>query len=280
ALARVVNYAEWAARDQGDFRIALDHRTGDARAIIRDVLARAPRGAILSTEQVHDLLACYGIDIWTWVNVHSREEAIAAGEQFGWDVVLKAGSEHFRARPDLAHVWRGITDAESMGSAWDDLTKWTGMRRDTTFFVQRHAPDGIPVSFSATEDPLFGPLVSFGLAGAPSELLGDRSYGIPPLTDVDAQSMIRNLKSAPLLYGYRGSDPVDVAGIQDIILRLAALKDDLPEVAELDLEPVLIGTQGFTALSARAKVIPSEDRRGEWYVRRLSQPAASGDTLS
>ena len=280
ALARVVNYAEWAEKDPGEFRISLDHRTGDARELIRNVLAKAPRGAILSTEQVHDLLACYGIDIWTWVNVHSRDEAVEAGEQLGWDVVLKAGSEHLRARPDLAHVWRGIDNAEEMGEAWDDLTSWTGMRRDTTFFVQKHAPDGIPLSFSATEDPLFGPLVSFGLAGAPSELLGDRAYGIPPLTDVDAESMIRNLKSAPLLYGYRGSDPVDVGAVQDIILRLAALKDDLPEVAELDLEPVLAGPDGFTALSARAKVIPSEDRRGEWYARRLSQPAASGDTLS
>ena len=280
ALARVVNYAEWAAKDQGEFRIAYDHRTGDARALIRDVLVKAPRGAILSTEQVHDLLACYGINIWTWVNVHDRVEAIAAGEQLGWDVVLKAGSEHFRSRPDLAHVWRGIHNAESMGEAWDDLTSWTGMRHETTFFVQRLAPEGIPVSFSATEDPLFGPLVSFGLVGAPSELLGDRSFGIPPLTDIDAESMIRNLKSAPLLYGYRGSEPVHVASIQDIILRLAALKDDLPEVAELDLEPVLIGTEGFTAVSARAKVVPSEDRRGEWYVRRLSQPASSGDTLS
>ena len=123
----------------------------------------------------------------SWINVHSREEAIAAGEKLGWDVVLKAGSEHLRARPDLIHIWRDVTDAEHMAEAWDNLTSWTGMRSDTRFFVQAAAPDGIPVSFSVTEDPLFGPLVSFGLAGAPSELLGDRSYGIPPLTDGDAK---------------------------------------------------------------------------------------------
>ncbi len=210
ALARVVNYAEWAAKDHGDFHIALDHRTGDARALVRQVLSAAPRGAILSTDQVHALLACYGIDLWTWINVHSRDEAIAAGEKLGWDVVLKAGSEHLRTRPDLAHVWRNIRSADEMGEAWDELTTWKGMRKDTKFFVQRAAADGIPVSFSVTEDPLFGPLVSFGLAGAPSELLGDRSYGIPPLTDLDAEAMIRDLRSAPLLYGYRGSDAVDV----------------------------------------------------------------------
>jgi acyl-CoA synthetase (NDP forming)/RimJ/RimL family protein N-acetyltransferase len=280
ALARVVNYSEWAARDHGDFHLALDHRTGDARDLVREVLQLAPRGAILSTEQVHDLLACYGIDMLPWINVHNREEAIAAGEKLGWDVVLKAGSEHLRSRPDIAHVWRGIRDAGEMGDAWDQLTGWKGMRKDTKFFVQRVAPEGIPVSFSVTEDPLFGPLVSFGLAGAPSELLDDRAYGIPPLTDLDAAAMIRNLRSAPLLFGYRGSDPVDVDGLQDIIVRLAAMKDDLPEIAELDLEPVSVHPGGFTVLSARAKVMPSADRRGEWYVRRLSQPAPSGDTLT
>lgn len=280
ALARVVNYAEWAARDHGEFHIALDHRTGDARALVRQVLSAAPRGAILSTEQVHALLACYGIDLWTWINVHTKEDAIAAGEKLGWDAILKAGSEHLRTRPDLAHIWRGIRNADDMGEAWDDLTSWTGMRKDTRFFVQKAAPDGIQVSFSVTEDPLFGPLVSFGLAGAPSELLDDRSYGIPPLTDMDAETMIRNLKSAPMLYGYRGSEPVDVDALQDIIVRLAAMKDDLPEIAELDLEPVSVNAEGFTALSARAKVVPSADRRGEWYVRRLSQPASAGDTLA
>ncbi len=280
ALARVVNYAEWAAKDHGEFHIALDHRTGDARALVRQVLAAAPRGAILSTDQVHALLACYGIDLWTWINVHSREEAIDAGEKLGWDVVLKAGSEHLRTRPDLAHIWHNIRSADEMGEAWDELTTWKGMRKDTKFFVQRAAADGIQVSFSVTEDPLFGPLVSFGLAGAPSELLGDRSYGIPPLTDLDAEAMIRDLRSAPLLYGYRGSDAVDVDVLQDIIVRLAAMKDDLPEIAELDLEPVLVHGKGYTALSARAKVVPSADRRGEWYVRRLSQPASLGDTLA
>src|SRR5690606_29913950 len=230
ALARAVNYAEWASRDHGEYHVAAEHRSGDAKALIRDVLTIAPRGAVLSTEQVHYLLSCYGIDLWTWINVHNKEEAIAAGEKLGWDVVLKAGSEHLRARPDLAHVWRGIHDAEDMATAWDAMHTWTGIRADTTFFVQRSAPGGVQVAFRATEDRLFGPLVSFGIAGAPSELLGDRTYGIPPLTDVDARAMISGIRAAPLLYGYRGSDPVDVAGLEDIVLRLAALKDDLPEV--------------------------------------------------
>ncbi|WP_293783031.1 acetate--CoA ligase family protein, partial [uncultured Aeromicrobium sp.] len=280
ALARAVNYAEWASRDHGTYHDSEQYRTGDAKTLIRNVLELAPRGAVLSTEQVHFLLSCYGIDLWTWIIVHSREEAIAAGESLGWDVVLKAGSERLRARPDLAHVWRGIHDAQDMTEAWDSMTTWSGVGDDTTFFVQRSAPEGVPVSFKAVEDPLFGPLVSFGLAGAPSELLDDRTYGIPPLTDVDAEQMVRGVRAAPMLFGYRGSPAVDVDGLRDLILRIAALKDDLPEVAELDLEPVSATTDGFYALSARAKVVPSNDRRGEWYVRRLSRPVSSGDTLN
>ena len=83
-----------------------------------------------------------------------------------------------------------------------------------------------------------------------------------------------------MLFGNRGSPAVDVDGLRDVILRIAALKDDLPEVAELDLEPVSATPNGFVALSARVKVVPSNDRRGEWYVRRLSKPVTSNDTLT
>jgi len=280
ALARVVRYAEWAARDHGEFHVADDHRQGDARQIVREALAQAPRGAVLSTQQVQDLLACYGIDMLTWINVHDVDAAVAAGEELGWDVVLKAGSEHLRSRPDLAHVWREIHSADDMRRAWTTLTSWTGIRKGTKFFVQKSAPDGVQVSYSVMEDELFGPLVSFGLAGPPSDLLGDRAYGIPPLTDVDAADMVSQLRSAPLLFGYKGSDPVDVAAIQDVIVRLAAMKDDLPEIAELDLEPVTVHPGGIIALSARAKVVASADRRPEWYVRRLSEAANAGDTLA
>ena len=280
ALARVVTYAEWKARDHGDFHLGTEYRSGDARALVRDALRRAPRGAVLSTDQVHDLLACYGIDLLTWINVHDCDEAVAAAESLDWDVVLKAGSEHLRQRPDLAHVWREIRNPDDMLRAWDTLTSWNGIRKDTKFFVQKSAPDGVQVSYSVIEDPLFGPLVSFGLAGAPSDLLGDRAYGIPPMTDSDAADMVSNLRAAPLLFGYRGSDPVDVAAVQDVLVRLAAMKEDLPEIAELDLEPVSVHADGLTALSARAKVVPSTDRRGEWYVRRLSRPASTGDTLT
>lgn len=279
ALARVVNYASWAGREAGNHTRSDDHDPAAAQAMVTEVLELAPRGALLSTEQAHVLLGHYGIDLWTWKSVHSLDEAIAAAEDLGWGVVLKGASEWLRSRPDLAHVWRNINDEKGMTEAWDDLVSLVGDFRDTRLIVQRMSPPGVPLSFRAIEDPLFGPLVSFGLAGAPSELLGDRGYGIPPLTDADADRMIADLRASPLLHGYRGSSPTDVEAIQRIILQIAALKDDLPEVAEVDLEPVMAHPSGVTVLSARIKIVPTSETRSESYVRRLSRPSGLGDTL-
>ena len=277
ALARVVNYAEWAAtrprrvphRARPPHGRCAGARTPGARlraARRRPLHGPGARAARLLRHRPVDL---------------DQRAHQGGGDRRRGDARLgrrpqgRQRAPPHPARPG-AHLAQTSTTPTTWRAAWDDLTSWTGMRKDTKFFVQRAAPDGIQVSFSVIEDPLFGPLVSFGLAGAPSELLGDRSYGIPPLTDLDAEAMIRDLRSAPLLYGYRGSDSVDVDVLQDIIVRLAAMKDDLPEIAELDLEPVSVHAKGFTALSARAKVVPSADRRGEWYVRRLSQPWLAG----
>ena len=138
---------------------------------------------------------------------------------------------------------------------------------------------GTPISIRAVEDPLFGPLVSFGLSGAPSELMGDRAYRIPPLTDVDAAAMVREIKSAPLLLGYRGSEPADVAAIEDLLQRVAELKDEQPELATLHLDLVLAGAHGTTVLNASARTAPSNDNRSEWFVRRMSRPVGLGDTM-
>ena len=124
------------------------------------------------------------------------EEAQAAGRELGWDVVLKATAGHLRQRPDLAHVWRNIDtparDARTPGTSLNALITSTD---DAGFVVQQNAPPGVPVSIGSIEDPLFGPVVSFGIAGPSTELLGDRSYRIPPLTEHDAAAMVREIKS-------------------------------------------------------------------------------------
>jgi hypothetical protein len=127
------------------------------------------------------------------------------------------------------------------------------------------------------EDPLFGPVVSFGIAGPITELLADRAYRIPPLSHRDAASMVREIKAAPMLFGYRGGDMVDVDEIERLVLKVAQLQNDLPQISSLDLSLVLVGLEYSAVLTATARVDLVADPRSDWFVRRLNP--AVGDTL-
>jgi acyl-CoA synthetase (NDP forming) len=118
----------------------------------------------------------------------------------------------------------------------------------------------VAVSVASVEDPSFGALVSVGVGGIATELLGDRAYRAVPLTDVDAAEMVRSLRAAPLLLGWRGAEPVDVGALEDLLLRVSVLLDDVPELVELRLESVLVGASGLAVLEAYAEVAPPSGR--------------------
>ncbi len=139
------------------------------------------------------------------------------------------------------------------------------------------APDGVAVRVHGFEDPLFGPIVSFGVADATSDLLDDRAYRIPPITDADAAGMVREIRSAPLLTGYRGAEPVDMAAIEDLVQRVARLKSELPRLVSIDVGPAKASAAGVTVLAAEARVGPVGDTRGDWSARRLAR--MPGDTV-
>jgi acyl-CoA synthetase (NDP forming)/RimJ/RimL family protein N-acetyltransferase len=135
----------------------------------------------------------------------------------------------------------------------------------------------VRLQIESFEDPLFGPVLSFGVYGAPSELLADRAYRIPPLTDADAQAMVREIKAAPLLFGYGGAPTVDVEAIEDVLQRLAHLKNDLPEVSRLELRPALASQAGVRIVEVSGRVVPAPDARTDTLVRRMGQPVGLGD---
>ncbi len=282
ALARVVEYAVWlrhpsqASPEEEALPDELTDR-GAAHRLVNELLTQHPDGLDLTTDQAQRLLAAYGIDLWPTVPVSSLEEAQAAGGELGWDVVLKATHERLRNRPDLAHVWRNIESGEEMASAWRNLSHVITDPATAGFVVQRNAPPGVPVSVSSLEDPLFGPVVAFSLAGPLTEMLADRSYRIPPLSGLDAADMVREVKSSPLLFGYRGSEVVDVEELERLILRVSRLQHDLPQVRSLDLSLVQVGAKGAAVLNAAVRVEPVIDPRSDWFVRRLTTPP--GDTL-
>nr|CAA9327020.1 MAG: Protein lysine acetyltransferase Pat [uncultured Nocardioidaceae bacterium] len=278
ALGRAVDYAVWLSRPAGQVRTFADVDPSSAHDLVSGILAGSPQGADLTDDQLWSLLGCYGIDLWRRIPVFSADEAVAAAERLGWDVVLKATAPHLRTRPDMAHVWRNIDTPEHMRGAWEQLTEMIEDAGSAGFVVQSMARHGVPLSLESWEDPLFGPIVSFGVQGAPSELLGDRSYRIPPMTDTDAAAMVREIKSAPLLLGYRGAEVVKVAMVEELLLRLAQLKNDLPEVACLNLDLVLAGAHGAAALDASGRVAPTPDARSDTLVRRMARPVGLYDT--
>jgi len=277
ALARVVEYAVWLRTPDGPPDPADEVDVLAARRLVTRVLAERPDGGDLDAAEVSELLAAYGVDVWPARPVTTAEEAVAAGAEMGWDVVLKATAHHLRERPDQAHVVPHIANAAEMQEAWRFLVDVVGDPVETGFVVQRNARPGVPIAIRTSEDSLFGPVVSFGMAGPLSELVGDRSFRIPPLSRRDAAAMVREVKAAPLLFGYRGAEVVDVAEVERLIRRVAQLQNDLPQISALELGLVLVGLEGAAVLNASARVDPVDDPRSDWFVRRLNAPAS--DTL-
>jgi acyl-CoA synthetase (NDP forming)/RimJ/RimL family protein N-acetyltransferase len=268
ALARVVEYAAWRERPVGVVRHLEDVDEAVARMIAANVLRDTPAGRELTVDELTDLLAAYGIELYPMLSAPTVEQAVAAGERLGWNVALKARASHLQHRADLADVWRNIDSEQEMRDAWTALTSAFASAEDAEYIVQPMAASGVPVALRAVEDPGYGPVLSFGVGGVATEVIGDRSYRIPPLTDVDAVEMVREVKAAPLLLGFGGSEPADLSAVEDLLHRLSALTDDVPEVVDLELSPVLVRTDGLAVVNAAGRVAPAASR-ADWYTRRL-----------
>ncbi len=276
ALASVVGYAVWLRTPNGPAATLEAVDMAGAKGFVNKLLIDHPDGRDLDQDELRTLVAFYGIDLWQSVPVDSMREAQRAARELGWDVVLKATTDRLRERPDLAHVWRNIDNQTEMRQAWRALNEIITDPGTAGFVVQKNAPPGIPVSVASIEDPLFGPVVSFGISGPLTELLEDRSFRIPPLGERDAAAMLREIKAAPLLFGYRGSEAVDVGAVELLVQRVAQLQHDIPQIASLDLSLVLAGAEDLSVLTATGRVEPVADPRSDWFVRRLPDLA---DTL-
>ena len=266
ALARTVRYAEWRARPAGAVPDLSDVDSESAERVVRRVLLQARGGRDLTGQEATELLAAYGIDLLTERTAASRDDAVAAAAVVGYPVVLKAGERQLRHRADLSGVRLDLPDATALAAAYDS------MPGDGTVVVQPMAPVGVATTLAVQDDPSFGALVTFGVAGVASELLGDVAYRATPLSDADAADLVRSVRAWPLLAGYRGAAPVDVAALEDLVLRLGRLAEDLPEVLRLDLEPVIVGERGLTVAGAHVRVGPAT-ARAPAGPRRLSTPS-------
>ncbi|WP_322752059.1 GNAT family N-acetyltransferase [Frankia sp. Cas3] len=250
ALVRAVSYAEWRAEPTGSVP-ELTRRAKEARTLL------AGCSGPIDEARAADLLDCYGIDVQPFITVTSGDEAVLAAERLGWPVALKARARPYRHRPELGGQRLDLFGPAALRAAWSAmLTQLDAGQLATSgsFVVQRMAPAGVAVVIGSLEHPRYGPLVSFGLAGPATDLLGDRAHHVLPLTDSDAARLVRSVRAAPLLFGYRGAETVDVAALELLLMRVARLADDLPEVASLTLNPVIVSKSSLTVLSAEVVV--------------------------
>ncbi len=275
ALARVVEYAVWLRTPEGPPAEVGETDPAAARRLVDRLLLDHGGDVELDRTQVGELLATYGIGLWPSVPVASLREAQDAGEELGWDVVLKSTKGALRDRPDLAHVWREITGPDGMEEAWVALSEAIGDPVEAAFVVQKNAEPGVPIAVRSIEDPLFGPVVSFGISGPIIELLGDWAYRIPPLYEHDVAGMIREVKSSPLLFGYRGAELVDIASVETLVTKVAQLQNDVPQIMALDLSLVLAGADGVSVLTAGARVATLRDPRPDSSARRMQDLTAT-----
>ncbi|MYU04968.1 GNAT family N-acetyltransferase [Streptomyces sp. SID8366] len=261
ALAEAVRYGQWRreAADPGRVPEYEDIDEKGAARLIGELLERG-EGLTIPDAQTCELLAKYGIQVRRALPAPTPEDAVEAARALGYPVALKATAPHLRHRADLGGVRLDLSDEEQLRRAYAELSELFGKPEELRPVVQGMAPRGVDTVVRTVIDPAAGAVLSFGLAGAASQLLDDTAHRLIPVTDRDATSLVRAIRTAPLLFGWRGSTPVDTPALEELLLRVSRLVDDHPEVVAVTLEPVVVAPHGANVLGATVRLAPPPAR--------------------
>jgi len=260
ALAAATRYGQWRARERGELVDPSGLDLDVADRLVESVLADAPEGRTLTAAEAEALLAAYGVRLWPTIPAATADEAVAAAEQIGYPVVIKSISPTVRHQPGQAAMHVDLGTESSVRDSFESLSVRLSPMDADTFVVQRMGTPGVACVVRTAEDPVFGPVVSFSIAGPPTDLLNDIVHRVPPLTDVDVSDLISSVKASPLLNGYHGAAVVDHGALADLIARVSVLADRHPDVASLEINPVLAHPGGVDVLGVEIEVIPSTKR--------------------
>ena len=211
----------------------------------------------LDVDETESLLDAYKVPLAAHVVVSSPDEAAEAFERLDADqVVVKiASSVH---KKDIGGVQLGLCTPDEAAAAVDEIRTQldsAGLAAHAQqFIVQEMATDGVEVAVGVVHDPAFGPLIAVGCGGSLVELIQDVSLRITPVSDTDVDEMLTSLRTYPLLTGFRGSPPLDIDALKDLLHRINHIVETIPEIAEMDLNPVFVNQRGVTAVDARITV--------------------------
>ncbi|MEO8071264.1 MAG: GNAT family N-acetyltransferase [Acidobacteriota bacterium] len=260
ALGKVASYAEWRTGPRPQYWTFDDASPDSARALCKAVVAA--RGSDwLTTDEMRRVLQAFGIQLIPTVLVRSAADAASTAAVMGFPVVAKISSPQLVHKSDVGGVRARLDTAEAVSTAFDELAA-IARERAVTFdgvILQPQVPAGVETMIGVVTDRLFGPLVGFGLGGTEVEVLGDVRFRVCPLSDRDIDALVRETRAYRLLLGHRGRPLADLAAVNDLLSRVSCLAEQVPEIQELDLNPVIVlaAGRGVRIVDARIKVGPA-----------------------
>jgi acetate---CoA ligase (ADP-forming) len=260
SLRRAVEYAELRSKPSGKIPKFKDVRKARARELVDGVMKNsAERPLQLSAEEISELLACYGIRQPKLVTASTLAGAQEAAAKLGYPVAVKLASPTITHKTDVGGVVLNVTSAAGVADAFKtiggNLEKLGRQNEMSGVTLQQMVTGGIETIVGVTQDPSFGPLLMFGSGGIYAEMIKDVTFKLLPITDLDAEEMTGDLKMSRVFSGYRGSPPSDVASLRELLLRVSAMVEDVPEIAELDLNPVNVRPDGGGYWAVDARII-------------------------
>jgi len=258
ALAKACEYSEWLKRPKGIIPEMGGVDKKKAEQLVKSALERSTaRPLWLDATSVTGLLGSYGIRVVQSKSAATAREAERAAEELGFPVAVKLLSSTITHKTEVGGVILDLRSQKEVEHAFSQIREHlAGIGREDEMqgvTVQEMISRGIEVIVGVTQDPSLGPLILFGMGGVYTELFKDVTFRIHPLTDVDAQEMVRSVKAYQLFEGWRGAKPCDIEALEELLLRVSAMVEDLPQIAELDLNPVKVleRNNGYVVVDAR-----------------------------
>jgi acetyl coenzyme A synthetase (ADP forming)-like protein len=246
-LGKVAKYAAWRNQPPEVIPDFDDLDIATARMVCRRVLVERGAGW-LSVEETHAVLKAVGLPLVPGQLARTADDAVKAAGHYGFPVAVKLASRQLIHKSEVGSVKLNLVDDKSVRLAFEAIreqaVKSAGPDAMDGVIVQPMISGGVEVMAGVAQDPLFGPLVAFGLGGVFVELMADVCFRVAPLSDRDATEMVRGIRGFKLLEGYRGHPAADLAAIEDILLRVSRLAEEVPEIGEIDLNPIFAFAPG------------------------------------